>query len=162
MKVIRKTMYPMSREVGPPITMVIRETDLKPGITVQDACDGDPVELFVLNDVFEVEDNLFNRNEEGIVKITLEAHQRQLKEQDQEWDMALLFYWTAMHFERLSEFGIITGTKPAPLTADQVEYSTKRLFKHGGYRHQTMITYSSDGFMVSGKDGVVTRTRADI
>lgn len=156
MKVIRKTMYPPSKEISPPITMIIRDTDLKEDITIQQACDGDPSEMFVMNDVFDAEPDA------DIAKVTFQAYQRQQKVEEDEWNMAILFYYDAMCLERLVERGTVANPKPAPLTADQIQYTLQRLFNHKSYNHHTMITFSSDGFMVTAKDGVVTRTSTDM
>lgn len=152
MKIIRKTMYPPSKQISAPVTMVIRETDLKEGVTIQQACEGDPPEMFVINDVFDAEPDV------DIAKCTFQAYQRQQEVEEDEWNMAILFYYDAMCLEKLVEHGTVANPKPAPLTADQVQYALQRLFSHKSYKHHTMITFSRDGFMVTAKDGAVTRT----
>ena len=105
----------------------------------------------MLTDIFEVDDDA------DIVEATLEATRRQQEVLQREADQALLYYWDAAKFGQLAAGGVLTGTLPCPLSADEIETVLVQLAAHPEYRGQTIIAIAEDQTVVMMKDGTARR-----
>ena len=61
----------------------------------------------------------------------------------------------------LSPHGVWAAPNPAPLTANEVEEVFKTVKKSHRYKKQTLMTLTSDSFVVSMKDGLLHREKAE-
>jgi hypothetical protein len=128
--------------------MVTREPDL--AVPFEEVVEGQRTLPggFVVVDVFEVAEE-----DADIVEATLEATRRLQERYQREHDQALLYYWDANQFPRSAAGGVLTGTLPCPLTADEVETVLVQLASHPEYRAQTIIAIAEDYTVVTMKDG---------
>lgn len=134
MKVLRVTMFPPPGS-GEPMHIVTRQEDMN--IPVEEAATPDDTPgVFYVSDIFEVADGT------GIQEATLEAGRRA---DDQEPNMAVHYYWTAMYLKRTVPGGVIGNTERSPLTVEQLKVCMKQLADHPAYEGHIVMSWAKDG-----------------
>lgn len=153
MRVLRSTMYPPDKSIGNQMTVTMRESDLRSDISIEDIVSGkeSAPDHFSINEIFEAPDGT------DYIKLSLMAQDLQENGEEEEWHMALLYYWTCMQLDTvLRAGGVLSGSLPAPISAKRIEYVDRCIFNSLHYKGQTLITFSNDGFVVTAKTGNVT------
>jgi hypothetical protein len=147
MRVMRSTMW---KNPNDKVTTVVRAPDvivsleemqrhlLMPGFVVT-------FEIFAVPDGTSIESS------------THEALRRFEERADRERNQAVMFFWNGGVLHRLNPGGRLMPTRPAPLTADELEPVMAQLALHPDYRSQTVGAFSEDGVGLLMKDGIVTR-----
>jgi hypothetical protein len=152
-KVLRSSLYltPESR----PVSVVMREQDAtRPLEDVADemnkvACSG-----FVINDIFEVDDETYQNFPKCVVAgINRLAHNsvRSIEEKR----MAIAYFWNASMLSIASANGVLANPKPAPLSVEQLKVVARQLCRHHSYKGQVIIMIANDGDIVRIKDGMI-------
>ena len=153
MRIWRSSLYksPLPEDF-PPLGTILREQDMN--CTIEQAiAEAPPVPgALIINDIFEVDHEVESPIEMGLlVRARLEERQQR------ELNMAMLYFWDAMHLERVNQGGVLSGTEPAPLNCDEVGYVLNQLKRHPNWRQQTVVVYASDmERVVLHPDGKVT------
>jgi hypothetical protein len=99
---------------------------------------------FVLEEIFEMPDDT------SILNATIEAERRTNPEDER--NMAILYYWTHMHFVMLKPGGIVMSTQPAPLSEEQIRYVWGMLASLTDYEGYNFKTITKDGRSVTFKE----------
>ena len=143
MKILRATMYSPDLE---PYTVVLQETYLL--VPIEEAIESSVMPgCFTVTDVFEVADSM------NLLEATLESTRRLETRAERERNMAMLYYWDAAQFAHLNPGGVLTSTRPAPLSVKEVEITLKQLAQHPEYRNQTILCITEVGELVLMRDG---------
>lgn len=139
MRIIRNTLYiPPGME---PMTITVKELD----VSSKKPAPG----MFHVVDVFEAPDDTSD------VTASLLSARRQQEEAEDEMNMAILFYWDQMALETVNPGGVLSASKPAPLTVEQLEYTLKLLAHSPAYKGQTILVISKDLQLVRMVNGEV-------
>lgn len=152
-KILRSSMYRHGWDKQP-VTVVVRARDLRtsPEKAAEEMEAVSPG-AFVVSDIFEVDDEVYN----DPVKATF-AGMRRLDDSarlDTEMNMALCYYWNANALDRLNSGGVLTSTRPAPLTEDQLSIVLRQLSRHPNYKQQRIMQYARNGRRVTFHDGKI-------
>ncbi len=65
-----------------------------------------------------------------------------------EQDQAMLYSWDAAQFPKVVDGGMVSGTRPAPLSVEEIKDVFDQLSQHPGYRSFTLQTISEDHKLV--------------
>lgn len=154
-KVIRTSLYRDPYD-NTPITIVSRAIDLrKPAEEVAREMERSSPGVFVVSEVFEVDEATYA----DPLKVPLAAVRR-LKECSPrlqgELDMAMCYYWNANALKVTTDHGMISATKPAPLTRDQLQTVLRQIARHPEYKHQNVIQFTHEGEPVRLVDGKIS------
>jgi hypothetical protein len=147
MRILRSTMYPSAD--APPMIVVMRDRDLKG--TIEDAIETTGVMpgAFIAYDVFDV---IGDATIEQATEMAMERYQEMI---DDEQNQALGYHWYGGALGRVTVGGVLSSTKPAPLSVSQLEYMLGQLAKHPNYKGQTVVTIAEDSKVVKMKNGRV-------
>jgi hypothetical protein len=146
-KVLRITAWESNYEPG--ITVVLLGRDLKKSIS-ETLLTFDHPEVFITTDIFEM--NGSPPLEEAVVAANRRlTPARELSERNQ----AILFYYYANMLKLVNPHGPLSGTRPAPLTADEIAYTLARLTKTKHYESQTVHVETAGGEVVELRAGEV-------
>ena len=147
MRVLRVSMY--TPNDANPTTTVLRESDLN--CTLAQAIEHMRApSVWTSVEIFTVPAGT------SIEAATFEALRRQQASVDDERNQARAFYWYAQTLCRVRDGGVITATRPAPLTAAQLEEVAAAFAKLPTYRQQTLLQIAVDGRIVRLTAGQIT------
>lgn len=147
MKILRITIYPPDVEEQ---TMVLNEDDFE--VSVEELCSQAKKEnrncLVICRERDFDGDLAF---EEAVMEtVTL----WQLTQRSSEMNQALLYYWCISFFPVVWHGGLITGTKPAPLTVEEIAEVFRQLATRSDFKGFNLQTISFDYKLVSYRKGV--------
>jgi hypothetical protein len=143
-------MFPPGGET--PITMVMREEDLKVSLEEAAKEQEEIPGAFVICDIFEIP------GEPTIEDVTFKALELQQAAAEREQHMALTYYFEAAYLPRTPPGGVLTMTKPAPLSTDDLVVPLRQLAHHPDYDNHTVIAISHDHKIVELRGGKVSVT----
>lgn len=150
MRVLRASCY--ATPGLPPITTVVRDCDIVDTLESARVASLVPGAL-VLHDLFEVDRGT------NIRSATMQAVER--IDAEQEGNMAVLYHYNGQWLGNVSSGGVLTATRPAPLTPDEIEVVFDQLKSHPNYDGQLIASPSNDGTLVQMKpDGTIERKDA--
>ena len=148
MKVLRASMWVAAPYMGfnEAALVVLNQKDLR--TPIEEARDTFRTPgVLVICDVFDVDDGL-----------TIEASAREAlrrRDLEREANMATLYHWNAQAMMLTNAGGMVINPEPAPLRADDIEYTLGQLAEHPDRKRHTVIS-------TSGPDNVkVTLTGLD-
>lgn len=144
-------MYPPPGVVEP-ITVVMRDIDMKvkPEYFEAENMSGMGDGAFIITDIFDIPDD------SDIEAATLIAilRQREISGLD-EANMAVLYYYDADAFDRLKPGGVLTTSRPSPLSREQIEYVLLRLRDHPNYKGYTISCHDREFNLITLRDGKI-------
>jgi hypothetical protein len=148
MRVLRISLWGPDLE---PLSMVVREHDMTLPLeeVVRQQVESPDAPGYVSHEILEVE-------EEDIAAVTLGIVRRHAEQQERERNAAMLYWWDAAQLPRLTEGGVLTATKPAPLSVDEIRDALEQLARHPHYRGQLVVSIAEDGRVVTMRDGAAT------
>lgn len=134
MKILRTSRF--LDPVRPPLTTVLRECDLTVPIDEARAAQDHLPGAFIVTHVFDL------AGEPSIAEATRAAtcYIRPQVEQD----MAILYHYDATSLVRCTAGGVLTATRPAPLSAEDITEVFRQLRLHPSYKQQHVIAISRD------------------
>lgn len=74
-----------------------------------------------------------------------------------ERNMAIMFFYDVEMLAHVKSHGVLAASEIAPLTAEQVSAVLEQFARHPRYEHQTRVIPTKDGFIVTMRDGAVTK-----
>lgn len=111
-----------------------------------------PVGAFYTKETFEFD--AFETDPRVMVQ-AMRLFDEKIKE---ERNMAVMFFYDTEVLKKVKPRGVFASDAMAPLTADQVTFVLEQTAKHPNYEHQTRIVPTKDGFIVTMRDGAITKT----
>lgn len=153
MKAYRMVIYvcaPYQMGFERPAVTIMRIDDLT--VPIEEATTNQPG-VFMVHDVFDYPDGPLDN---AIALGMMRTEERQRREDD----MATLYHYTGDLLRAMKDSGVV-GSRPAPLSADEIATVLKQLADHPDYDHQTLVVPSGEeGVIVEMKDGIVKKVAA--
>lgn len=146
MKVLRCSIY--ESPTAPPLTIVTRACDLHEPVEVA-ARDLETMHpgTFIVVDIFDVEPAVYD-SELASVHAGMQRLKDSVRALD-ERNMAVSYYWNAMHLKITSREGALANPNRAPLSKAQLEVVMRQLVRHPNYQAQHIFMISKDGDVVT-------------
>lgn len=147
MKALRMTFF--SPELDPVTTVVLEDSLTKEIKEAAREIEESAAGAFVITDIFNVPDG------SDLVYTGLTAQQRASDRIERERDMALTYYYDAGQFGMLGVGGTLTMTRPAPLSAAELEVPLRQLARHPLYRDFIVMAISEDARLIRMQRGEI-------
>lgn len=139
-RAIRLTLYDTHDDPAP-VTSVVTEDDIT--VSLEELIEDSKYKTstgFVAHQVLPVRPG--ERGSSPSLVQRMLKHQQ--KRDEQERHQAMLYYWDAAQFARLNPGGVLSATKPAPLSIEEITDVLKQLYARADYDGFTIIVLSDD------------------
>lgn len=95
---------------------------------------------FVAHQVFDVDTSM----SENHLEATKKARSKRKENSETEYNQSLLYYWNVKNFPVVNRGGVISGTRPAPLSVGEITDVLRQLHSRKDYSEYTIIVISED------------------